>query len=74
LTRIFGPKGGGGKLREAGEGYIMRSFINCTSPSTIRVIKTRTIRWTEHVAHMGEMENVYNILVGKPEAKNHLEN
>jgi hypothetical protein len=26
-------------------------------------------RWVRHVACMGEMENAYNILVGKPEGK-----
>jgi hypothetical protein len=41
---------------ETGEDCIMRSFI-------IRM------RWTEHVACMGEMRNAYNILVGKPERK-----
>jgi hypothetical protein len=25
------------------------------------------MRWAGHVAYMGEMRNVYNILVGKPE-------
>jgi hypothetical protein len=32
------------------------------SPS-IRVIKSRRMRWTGHVAHMGEMRNVYEIFV-----------
>jgi len=27
------------------------------------------MRWTGHVAYMGEMRNAYNILVGKPEGK-----
>jgi hypothetical protein len=27
-----------------------------------------------HAAHMGEMRNVYIILVGKPEGKDHSEN
>jgi hypothetical protein len=27
------------------------------------------MRWVENVAYMGEMTNVYNILVGKPEGK-----
>jgi hypothetical protein len=38
-------------------------------PNIIRVIKSRTMRWTEHVARMLEMRNAYNILVGKPEGK-----
>jgi hypothetical protein len=33
------------------------------------VIKSRKMRWAEHVARMGEMRNAYNILVGKPEGK-----
>jgi len=33
------------------------------------VIKSRSIRWTGHVALMGEMRNAYNILIGKPEWK-----
>jgi hypothetical protein len=30
------------------------------------------IRWTGHVALMGEMRNAYKILVGKPEGKKQL--
>jgi hypothetical protein len=33
------------------------------SPNIIRLIKSRRIRWAGHVAHMGEMRNVYKILV-----------
>jgi hypothetical protein len=40
-----------------------------SSPSIIRMIKSRKMRWAEHVARMGEKRNVYRILVGKPEAK-----
>jgi hypothetical protein len=35
----------------------------------IRVIKSRRMRWAGHVAHMGEMRNVHNILEGKPERR-----
>jgi len=31
------------------------------------VIQSRTVRWKVHVARMGEMQNIYKILVGKPE-------
>jgi hypothetical protein len=31
--------------------------------------KLRRIRWTGNVARMGDMRNVYKILVGKPEGK-----
>jgi len=35
----------------------------------IRVIELRRMRWVGPVACMGEMRNVYNILVGKHERK-----
>jgi hypothetical protein len=40
-----------------------------SSPSIIRIIKSRRIRWAGHVAQMGEKRNVYSLLVGKPEGK-----
>jgi hypothetical protein len=40
-----------------------------SSPSIIRIIKSRRMRWTGHVAQMGEKRNVYTVLVGKPEGK-----
>jgi hypothetical protein len=36
------------------------------SPSIIRIMKLRWMRWPEHVARMGEKNNVYRLLVGKP--------
>jgi hypothetical protein len=33
------------------------------------MIKSRRMRWTGHVARMGEKRNVYRLLVGKPEGK-----
>jgi hypothetical protein len=38
-----------------------------SSPSIIRVIKARRMRWVGHVARMGEVRGAYNILVGRPE-------
>jgi hypothetical protein len=40
-----------------------------SSPSIIRIIKSRRMRLAGHVARMGEMRNAYKILVGKPEGK-----
>jgi hypothetical protein len=40
-----------------------------SSPSIIRIIKSRTMRWARHVAGMGEKRNMYRLLVGKPEGK-----
>jgi hypothetical protein len=39
------------------------------SPSIIRIIKSRRMRWEGHVARMGEKRNAYRLLVGKPEGK-----
>jgi hypothetical protein len=43
-----------------------------TSPSIIRIIKSRRMRWAGHVARMGEKRNMYRLLVGKPEGKRQL--
>jgi hypothetical protein len=40
-----------------------------SSPSIIRLIKSRRIRWADHVARTGEKRNAYRLLVGKPEGK-----
>jgi hypothetical protein len=41
----------------------------CTSPSIIRIIKSRRMSWAGHIARMGEKRNSYRLLVGKPEGK-----
>jgi hypothetical protein len=68
LRRIFGPKrdeviGGWRKLHNE-ELHGLYS-----SPSIIKVIKARRMRWAGHVAHMGEVRGAYNILVGRPEGR-----
>ena len=35
----------------------------------MRVIKSRRMRWVEHVARMGKARGVYRVLVGKPEGR-----
>jgi hypothetical protein len=40
-----------------------------SSPSVVRIIKSRRMRWAVHVARMREKTNVYRLLVGKPEGK-----
>jgi hypothetical protein len=40
-----------------------------SSPSIIRIIKSRRMRWVTHVARMGEKRNAYRLLVGKPEGR-----
>jgi hypothetical protein len=65
LRRIFGPK------RDAVTG-VWRSLHNeelndlYSSPSIIRVIKSRRMSWAGHVARMGEGRGAYRILEGRP--------
>jgi len=40
-----------------------------SSPSIVRVIKSRRMRWAGHVARMGEERGAYRVLVGKPEGR-----
>jgi hypothetical protein len=40
-----------------------------SSPSIIRMIKSRRMRWAGHVGRMWEKRNAYRILMGKPEEK-----
>jgi hypothetical protein len=40
-----------------------------SSPSMIRIIKSRRMRWAGNVARMGEKRNMYRLLVGKPDGK-----
>jgi hypothetical protein len=68
LRRIFGPK----RDEVAGE---WRKLHNeelhdlHSSPSIIRILKARRMRWAGPVARMREKRNVYRLLVGKPEGR-----
>jgi hypothetical protein len=68
LRRIFGPK----RDEVTGE---WRKLHNVelrdlySSPSIIRIIKSRRMRLAGNVARMGENRNAYRLLVGKPEGK-----
>jgi hypothetical protein len=70
LRKIFGPK-----RDEVTEEW--RKLHNeelrdlYSSPSIIRIIKSRRIRWADHVTRMGDNRNAYRLLVGKPKGKNH---
>jgi hypothetical protein len=64
LRRIFGLKrdevtGGWRKLHNEE----LRDLYS--SPSIIRIIKSRKVRWAGHVARMEEKINAYRLLVGK---------
>jgi hypothetical protein len=68
LSRIFGLKRdevtGEWRKRHTEE---LRDLYS--SPSIIKMIKSRRMRWVGHVARMGEKRNVYRLLVVKPEGK-----
>jgi hypothetical protein len=68
LRRIFGTErdevtGGWRKLHNEE----LRDLYS--SPSIIRMIKSRRMRWAGHVTRMGEKINACRLLVGKPEGK-----
>jgi hypothetical protein len=70
-AEMFGPKreeviGGWRKL-------LNEELCNlCSSPNSIRMIKSRRMRWAEHVVHMGKATNVYRVLIRKPERESSL--
>jgi hypothetical protein len=68
LRRIFGPKRDGvtGGWRKLHNEELHNLY---SSPSIIRIIKSRRMRWTGHVARMVEERNMYRLLVGKPKVK-----
>jgi hypothetical protein len=68
VLRIFGPKRDGvtGGWRKLQNEELHNLY---SSPSIIRIIKSRRMRWEGHVARMGEKRNVYRLLVGKPGGK-----
>jgi hypothetical protein len=70
MGRIFGPK----RVEVIGgcrELYNEKLYSLYSSPSKIRMIKSKRMRWSGHVARMGEKRHAYRILVRKPEVKNH---
>jgi hypothetical protein len=68
VLRIFGPKWDEvtGEWRKL-HNEELRDFYS--SPSIIRTIKSRRMRWAGHVARMGVKRHAYRLLVGKPEGK-----
>jgi hypothetical protein len=71
LRRIFDPKSDEvtGEWRKLHNSKLHNLY---SSPDIIRQIKSRRMRWTGHVACMGEGRNLYRVLMGKPEGENHL--
>jgi hypothetical protein len=62
LRRIFGPKRDEvtGEWRKLHNKELRDLY---SSPSIIRIIKLRRMRWAGHVTRMGAKRNVYSILV-----------
>jgi len=68
VRRIFGPKRE--KIVRGCKRLHNEELRNLySSPDVIRVIKSRRMRRAGHVAHMEDMRNAYDILVGRPEGK-----
>jgi hypothetical protein len=68
LRRIFGPRRDEvlGEWRKLHNEELRDLY---SSPSLIRMIKSRRMRWAGHVARMGEKRNAYRLLSRKPEGK-----
>jgi hypothetical protein len=68
LRRIFGPK----RDEVTGEWTKLHNeelHDLYSSPSIIRIIKARRMRWAGREARMGEKTNAYRLLVGKPDGR-----
>ena len=68
LRRIFGPKRDGvtGECRKLHNEELNDLY---SSPNIVRVMKSRRMRWTGHVARMEEGRGVNKVLVRKSEGK-----
>jgi hypothetical protein len=67
LRKIFGPRreeDGSWRKLHNDELHSLHS-----SPTVVRVIKSRRMRWTGHVACIKEGRGVYRVLVGRLEGK-----
>jgi hypothetical protein len=68
LRRIFGPKRDEvtGEWRKLHKEELRDLH---SSPSIIRIMKSRRMRWSGHVARMEKKMNAYRLLAGKPGGK-----
>jgi hypothetical protein len=68
LRRIFGPRRDEvtGEWRKLHNEELLDLY---SSPSIIRIMKSRRMRWAGHVARISENRKAYRLLVGKPEGK-----
>jgi hypothetical protein len=63
LMKIFEPKREEmtGEWRKLHNEELLDLYF---SPSIIRIIKSKRMRWAGHVARIGEKRNAYRLLVG----------
>ena len=68
LRRVFGPKRDKvtGEWRKLHKEELRDLY---TLPNIAQVVKSRRMRWAEHVARMGEGRGVHRVLVRKLEGK-----
>jgi hypothetical protein len=68
LRRVFGPKRDlvTGEWRKLHNEELNDLY---SLPKSVRVVKSRRMRWAGHVARMGEGRGVHRVLVGKPEGR-----
>jgi hypothetical protein len=71
LRRIFGPKREeDGQWRKLHNDKLHSLY---SSPNIVRVIKSRTMRWAGHVAHMGRGEVFAGLWLGGQNVRDHWE-
>jgi hypothetical protein len=68
LRRLFGPKRDEvtGEWRKLHNEELHDLY---SSPTSIRIMKAKRMRWAGHVARMGEKRNTYRLLLGNTEGK-----
>ena len=66
LREIFGAKKDEitGEWRKLHNAELLALY---SSPNIIRSLKSRRLRWAEHVAHIDQSTNAYRVLVGNTE-------
>jgi hypothetical protein len=71
VRKIFGPKRGeDGSWRKLHNDELHNLY---SSPNIVRVIKSRRMRWAEHVAGVGKGEMFTGFWLGDPKLRDHWE-
>jgi hypothetical protein len=65
VLRVFWPK----RDEATGEWRKLHNEELNSLPNTVRVVKSKRMRWAGHVARMGKERGVHRVLVGKLEGK-----